>query len=488
MRFKKYNLVLVVIMMVYCVGCTDQGLFDEHYDTLSSGEVVDNNVMEKLSGVENCSNFYNALVTYKFDTLLTKNFPVTVFAPVNAEFDLANIAEEDHVRTLNNHILYGKFFTSDLTERKKMLSEKYLNFAGNGTDVLVDNSIHSIAEQSNIQGSNGIVHVVEDVVPYKKNVYQYLNANSEFFQRYFELQIDSVMDKDNSPWTGEFNEDGMKVYDTIWVERNHFLSDVVDLTNEQNEYTVIAANSEIFNSYFEENVVKYFGTMDAIPDATISSVMENVVGTSVFPEKYVYDELPDQLFSVLYTEVDIDKDAITDRDLELSNGVLHSTTALELDKSSFLTTNKIVFGTDVIKNRTVDVQVSDPNISLRWDVTKYLIYNTVKGDIGEWIQFPLNDMLKTTYDVYFGTGTSYGSQMVQMSFHRVDEEGNVEETPFHTFEPYEGAKTVNEKHFGEVTFEAFGNYMIRFTYMEDPPSTPKSYSMRMKTLKLIPQE
>jgi len=143
-----------------------------------------NSVMSKLMVTVETKNFASALVSSGLtDMLSKKKGPYTVFAPSNIAFDsIANekkreILDPKNKETLSNllknHIVEGQVDSSALLQKSKGSSNSFKTLGGSaliikkqGSDlVIIDaNGAKAVLGKSDINGSNGVVHVIDKVL------------------------------------------------------------------------------------------------------------------------------------------------------------------------------------------------------------------------------------------------------------------------------------------------------------------------------------
>ncbi|MEM6328448.1 MAG: fasciclin domain-containing protein [Bacteroidota bacterium] len=123
------------------------------------------------------STLVTALQTAQLDDDLMTDGPFTVFAPTNAAFDalpdgaldnlIANPQELGGVLTY--HVVPGQFATSDLSNGQILttLEGEQLTVSISGGIIRINNAAIGSA---NVEASNGIVHIVNDVIAFPDNI------------------------------------------------------------------------------------------------------------------------------------------------------------------------------------------------------------------------------------------------------------------------------------------------------------------------------
>ncbi|MFV0593841.1 MAG: fasciclin domain-containing protein [Draconibacterium sp.] len=491
----------VLVLVTQLVGCQDQ--WDEHYknkDKNGTSSGSNAGIIYKLSTMSECSEFYNAIVEYNIDKLVKDNSIYTVLAPTNENFDIEAIPEDMREKYLLMHFTNGKFISNQLdSKRLQMFSTKYLNFRNSNGVIVIDNYADIIT--ADIDEPNGVIHTIDTTLVYKPNVYEYMYEEFPFLADHFDSKIVEEFDEENSVPTGAFNDDGQTIYDSAWVDVNTFLEDVADLTDEQSQYTLIIPTQEVVNQSLENDVSSYFGGIDKVPDIIYKSILDGIIGNAVFPNAYTFDELPDEMVSVTYNNQVIDKEAIFEKDAELSNGVLHKTSKLEIDNSSFLKTIQFYFKDYVNQDRedgSLDFYVENFNEvegdNRYWDVSDHSAEATAPNILfsnqnnivswtnyfveGEWIEFEIPNVLKTTYEFWFDPKGAFYRPQYRVQFRNEDGTWEDEQFEFRSDTARPG------KVIGTITFESFGNKTVRFTSIPGGTSRPTTTSLY--ELRLIP--
>ena len=128
--------------------------------------------------------FASALVSTGLTDMLSKNKgPYTIFAPTTIAFDSLDIEKKREILNpknkeklsalLKNHIVEGKVSSSELLQKSKgssntlkTLGGKTFTVAKQGSDLVITdgNGAKAVLGKSDIEGSNGVVHVIDEVL------------------------------------------------------------------------------------------------------------------------------------------------------------------------------------------------------------------------------------------------------------------------------------------------------------------------------------
>ena len=266
----------------------------------------------------------------------------TLFAPVNGTFNkdsilsLVNTAKGDSAVErffVWNH-LSQNLVSSDGTNKKfRMLNYKNVSFADN-------NTVNEVSvKESNIHSKNGIMHVMNSQLPYKKTIYEALVAlpqfksHGEFLASYNE----DVFDEDASVSSGVV--DGKKVYvDSVMYERNKLINAIGFIDEEDSTYHVVVPTEAGWNKAWKEamdcfvfpknnpkadSLQRYYAYRALMDDAVFSETTQPSMNDSVRSKWYsrLYPE-----YSVFYKP--FSSDGIFGKAKErisCSNGTIYAT-------------------------------------------------------------------------------------------------------------------------------------------------------------------
>ena len=179
----------------------------------------------------------------------------TIFAPVNGTFNkdsilsLVTTAKGDSAVErffIKNH-LSQNLVSADGTDKKfRLLNFKNVTFT--------DNKVNDVSfKEWNIHSKNGIMHVMNSQLPYRKTIYEALislpqfKSNGEILASYNE----DVFDEDASVSSGI--EDGKKVYvDSVVYETNKLINAIGYIDEEDSTFHVSIPTEEGWNKAFKD--------------------------------------------------------------------------------------------------------------------------------------------------------------------------------------------------------------------------------------------
>lgn len=160
----KTLLLLCALLVVGLVGCSD----DDDDDGMGPGSNM--NIVELAQSNDDLSILVDAIVDAGLQGTLESDGPFTVFAPSNAAFNnlpdgtLASLSQEQLIDVLTFHVYEGEILSSDLESAQDvetLQGEELLVTSEGGTVTVNGNSVVTTAD---IEGTNGVVHIVDNVL------------------------------------------------------------------------------------------------------------------------------------------------------------------------------------------------------------------------------------------------------------------------------------------------------------------------------------
>ena len=253
-----FNCCLSIALSLF-VFSSCESEWDEHnkINDKTRGE----SLMKVLSENAETSKFVEILEKTGYDTLLSGDKMITVFAPNNNALASVDMENGEALKTLvKNHLAYGSYtlingsFTSGKVE---MFNGKYVLAQGaqlNGVGV------ESGEGKSNVSAANGILHIVGATIPLQMNIWEYLQAQSGNWQAEYIGKLErKVMDMERSVQTG-INENSQPIYDTAWIDMNPFL-EAYPINDETQNYTYALLPNEVVQR-IETKYAKYFASTE----------------------------------------------------------------------------------------------------------------------------------------------------------------------------------------------------------------------------------
>jgi hypothetical protein len=225
----------------------------------------DKDLYEIVMENSDISVFAQVLQATGYDRFLQEEQALTVFAPQNAALAHLNLSDTTTLKLwVQGYIAYLLYYTNEdgnfslsgqVVESIEMLNRKTIP-AGvltlSGSNVITTNR----------SCKNGVLHVIDNTVADRKNIWEYLTTEQEGqAQVQFMLSLnEEVMDMNKSVQTG-VDINGRPTYDTIWATQNTFL-ERYPLADERRSFTVVLLESSVLEA-LKTKYANYFFQKDA---------------------------------------------------------------------------------------------------------------------------------------------------------------------------------------------------------------------------------
>jgi hypothetical protein len=184
------------------------------------------------------------LKTAGYDTILNKSQTYTVWAPVNKALTTIDLKDTATViEIVKNHIARFSHTTSGLSsQRITVLANKIIVFAGNGTNYTFGGMN---INKSNIATSNGIIHYLDNYVPYLPNIWDFIGRTKDLDSLKTYLYSNTKLTFDLAASGNDIgtNAKGQLLYDSVFTFTNKILNKLGALNVEDSLYTAILPNN-----------------------------------------------------------------------------------------------------------------------------------------------------------------------------------------------------------------------------------------------------
>ena len=211
-----YAVMGLIFSLMFTFSCKE----DDHYDPNTS-VISDKTLMELINENSNLSKFGELLKKVKYDEIVNSDESFTVWVPDNKYMEGINLTDDKEIlRFVKNHI--ARFIhnaSGSKNETVYMLNTKLIKFTGN-TNAYEFGNVK--LEQPNIVARNGVMHIIEGRVDFTPNLWEKMEAPQfDSIRNYLYPQTSMEFDQDASSII-DYNEEGMAVYDSVFVEKNSF--------------------------------------------------------------------------------------------------------------------------------------------------------------------------------------------------------------------------------------------------------------------------
>ncbi|MDR2475967.1 MAG: fasciclin domain-containing protein [Bacteroidales bacterium] len=315
---KQYKLLKIVFLWAVIAGFPACDPW--HDDTRPDYQDRDKNLYELIGNNPDISIFAQALQATGYDRILQEEQALTVFAPQNAVLQSLDLQDTVALKQwIQNHIAWSLYFTgkdgnflsgSQAVNHIQMLNNKSVNVGANTVS-------GSRLTETNLVCGNGVLHIIDNMITCRKNIWDYLVSEQENHEqvKFIQSYTENVMDRDRSVQTG-VDIDGNSVYDTVWVERNTFLEQY-PLGDEQSFFTVVLLENDALEA-LKTKYAKYFVQKDA--EAQNREVFRQVTADLILQPVVV--EAAGRYLSKSDILVDIDPAEILET-YQASNGIVY---------------------------------------------------------------------------------------------------------------------------------------------------------------------
>jgi len=241
-------------------ACNDH--YNKHYDE-SEKSLPTKTLMQLIEAQPELQTFAELLRLVAYDKVLNGNQTYTVWAPVDDAWQ--NVDKTDTAAVLNivtNHIARTTFGASGTPDANVfMLNTKLLQFHKVGAEYRLDASPLLLA-QSNQPATNGLLHLIAEQVPYRRNLWEYIDAaDYDSIRNYLYSFTEESFDEANSTKLS-INTNGLYVYDSVKYINNKFWETGTNylgkLNNEDSLYTMILPNNAAWTEAYERIKPYYY--------------------------------------------------------------------------------------------------------------------------------------------------------------------------------------------------------------------------------------
>ncbi|MDR2621505.1 MAG: fasciclin domain-containing protein [Dysgonamonadaceae bacterium] len=255
MKYMKYW-ILCVLGFAGLMACDDT--FDTHYGE-EPGVAPEFTLWQLIEQDDNLSLFAEMLRKTGYDVFLSSSQSFTVWAPVNEALQGLDMTDEGKLKNIVlTHIARFKYTAGAQTETVALtMNAKRIRFAGSDGQYTMNNA--RVASPNRL-ANNGILHTMNEQIPFVKNLWEYLT----------EPDMDSIREYFNTfnlkvfvPGASKVVDyvDGMAVYDSIFVETNEMfyqsMNGIGYLNHEDSVYTMILPTNAAWTKAYNERKPYY---------------------------------------------------------------------------------------------------------------------------------------------------------------------------------------------------------------------------------------
>ena len=260
-----------------CVGCTAAALlpacseWDDHFESPASQSAGEQTLWQTMQQYPELSDFREVLsktMVYKhhrktevsYANLLDGVQTFTVLAPVNGTFNkdsVLNLLATNRGDSMVERSFVGNHLSYTLASNVEKPVDFFLlnaKWATIGNNKVLDVPL----KQSNIKAKGGIMHVLQNTLPYRYNIYEIMLNDSRY--SLIGEQLSSYEQDEFSPTQSVEGGmvDGEQIYaDSVFIERNLMLERVGELADEDSTYIVVMPTTDEWQRVWNEAMDHY---------------------------------------------------------------------------------------------------------------------------------------------------------------------------------------------------------------------------------------
>lgn len=280
--------------MLAATSCTD---FADYNETPVDQTAAGNQTLwENISQNPQLSDFTALVQQSGYDATLNTSRSLTVWAPVNGSFNVADYQGLGKEELLNQfvkgHIAeYGHAASGKIDERVHMLNKKSFTFEGDGSYTFGGLAINQI----NLPSTNGIMHLMDGAAKFYPNLYEYLKTGEGFdsLRNHFLRYEYTYLDQNASVMGPMVN--GVQTYiDSVMVTVNTLVSQLnARISNEDSSYTFIMPTDKAFDEMYKrvKPYYNFISTTKMHDVENYSSASDTKTKTQTVNAAYMSDSL-----------------------------------------------------------------------------------------------------------------------------------------------------------------------------------------------------
>ena len=375
------------------VSCSD---WDDHYENLASQAGSDQTLWQTIQQHPELSDFsevlsrtkvfkYHKVTEVSYADLLDGAQTFTVLAPVNGTFNkdsvlsLLSTSKGDSmvVRSfIGNHLSYNQVANVEKPTEFFLLNSKRATIGNNQT-------MGVALQASNIRAKGGILHILQNTLPYRYNIYEIL-LNDPRYDR-IGAQLSSY-DKD------EFNPtqsveggmvDGEQIYvDSVFIERNRMLEHIGLIADEDSAYMMVVPTNEEWTRVWQE-AMDHFRYDKTVEDgdslqrfwANYSLLSDAIYSRSIqaSPE----DSLITYYYTRRYPQYHVFHKPFA------AGGILYGSTATDYSNGTLYTTDRWPFTPEMTYNRELKTEGEHVDLMVDYAQCSYTTRKHVADSVSE---------------------------------------------------------------------------------------------------------
>lgn len=260
-KFKNIGFLLFLTALVSFTACESEK-WNEHY-SIDPSIVSEKNLWETIKENPDFSIFAWAVKKTGYDQMLSSSQMFTIWVPDNQAAALIDTTDTN----VNNDSLLKEFVQNHITRfsypasgakevRILLLNKKIMTFKPENGDYFIGDIK---LKQKNVLTSNGVLHVIENQIPFFNNVWEFLSKGIELDSvRNYLFSFDEIYFDAEKSIPGDVNEMGETVYlDSVIYNYNVMFWRLGAMNNEDSTYSVLLPTNTAWEKSFN-NIKDYY--------------------------------------------------------------------------------------------------------------------------------------------------------------------------------------------------------------------------------------
>ena len=254
--------------LVFLSSCADWNDHYENPESLSAGEQTLWQTMQQYSELSDFRDVLSKTMVFKhhqktgisYANMLDGVQTFTVLAPVNGSFNkdsVLNLLTTNRGDSMVVRSFVGNHLTYTLTPNVQEPTEFFLLNTKRAT--IGNNKVLDVPlKQSNIRAKGGILHIMQNTLPYRSNIYEVLLNNPSYsligeqLSSYENDEFDPIQSVEGGMVDGE------QIYaDSVFIERNLLLDYVGLLADEDSTYITLVPTADEWQRVWQEAMDHY---------------------------------------------------------------------------------------------------------------------------------------------------------------------------------------------------------------------------------------
>lgn len=404
--FKNISKGVCLLSIIALFSCSDS--WDDHYKEGDYSDLKNDNLYELIKSHDDLSIFNQMLVKSGYDQILSQSQSYTVWAPIDEALSGFDTTDIDLVtKTVGNHISRGKVTTEMLDENDiSLMNSKQVVMSYTGDSYYFD--IAHVAETNNV-ANNGLLHTLNEFVPYRNNIYELLGVYPE---------VDSLADYIYSFQVKEFDPErsvelgiddlGQPIYDSAFIYSNEVLDYMGDLDQEGENYlSVLLTNEAWVDGY--DRISKYLNIPDfqggeerkqRLIDFYLTAYLTFDLDQQDVDDYLLEDSLLSNTGRYFYNPSQWLDNTTT---VDVSNGYAHISDTYPHEDTAFIFIPIVVEAERTYKRENANNSiVSRTGYGTGYDISDnaYIAANSTSTSSNSSVTFTIPNTLSATYNIY----------------------------------------------------------------------------------------